>query len=71
MQTSDNAEQDVRNLIHSSAIEDESIYIQRSGFPKYLMISAGVSKFGKTSLHFVEKGVKSTRNITQATSSIR
>ena len=35
-------------------------HVERSGFPKKFMVS-GVSNLGKTSLHFIEEGVKMNR----------
>jgi inhibitor of nuclear factor kappa-B kinase subunit alpha len=46
-------------------IEPERIYIKRSGFPKWIMISAGVSTMGKTSLFFIERGVKINSEVYQ------
>ena len=39
-------------------ITDDRLIVERSAFPKNVMISAGVSKFGKTSVFFVEPNVK-------------
>ena len=37
------------------------VYVERSGFPKKFMVSGAVSNLGKTSLHFIEEGVKMNR----------
>ena len=39
-------------------IEDDRIYVERSGFNDQIMVSVAVSKLGKTSMFFVEPGVK-------------
>ena len=39
-------------------IKEKRLYAERTAFPKSIMISVGISKLGKTSIHFVEPGVK-------------
>ena len=39
-------------------IEDDRIYVERSGFNDQIMVSVAVSKLGKTSMFFVEPGAK-------------
>ena len=41
-----------------SDIHPARLYIKKTGFPKYVMVSGGVSKLGKTPLLFVESGTK-------------
>ena len=43
---------------HKNEIKDERLYATRSTFPKNIMVSVGVSKLGKTSIFFIEPGVK-------------
>lgn len=40
------------------SISDQRLYVERAAFPKSVMISAGVSMHGKTTIHFVEPGVR-------------
>jgi len=44
----------VRKGTAKSSIDPSRLIVERTGFPKYLMVSVGVSKLGKTKLHFVE-----------------
>ena len=39
-------------------ILDERLYVERRAFPKSIMISAGVSMMGKTTIHFVEPKIR-------------
>ena len=39
-------------------IADERLYITKNTFPKKLMVSVGVSQHGKTSIFFIDPGVK-------------
>ena len=39
-------------------IQNKRLYVERSGFPMSLMVSAAVSKVGKSSIFFVEPGAK-------------
>ena len=39
-------------------ISAERMVVKRKAFPKNVMISVGVSKLGRTSVFFVEPGVK-------------
>ena len=41
-----------------STIENKRLYVERSGFPMSLMVSVSVSKVGKSSIFFLEPGVK-------------
>ena len=41
-----------------NSVDERRLYVERSGFPAYLMISVGVSKKGKTSLYFIEMGTR-------------
>ena len=41
-----------------STIENKRLYVERSGFPMSLIVSVAVSKFGKSSIFFVEPGAK-------------
>ena len=47
-----------RNAYKKSTIENKRLYVERSGFPMSLMVSVAVSKVGKSSIFFVEPGVK-------------
>ena len=46
------------NAYKKSTIENKRLYVERSGVPMSLMISAAVSKVGKSSIFFVEPGAK-------------
>ena len=39
-------------------ISNDRVYNPRTAFPKRVMVSGGVSNMGKTSIHFIEPGVK-------------
>ena len=41
-----------------SMIENKRLYVERSGFPMSLVVSAAVSKVVKSSIFFVERGGK-------------
>lgn len=41
-----------------SSITEERLYVTKTGFPNSVMVSVGVSKLGKTSIHFVQPGAK-------------
>ena len=43
-------------------ISDDRLYVEQQAFPKSVMISAGVSLCGKTSIHFVEPKVRMNGN---------
>lgn len=43
---------------HKHEIEDQRLFRTMSCFTRKIMVSVGVSKLGKTSLHFIEPGVK-------------
>ena len=53
-----NTQNDRVYAVNKSDISLERIAVKRKTFPKNVMISVGVSKLGKTSVFFVEKGVK-------------
>lgn len=40
-----------------SSIDPSRLFVERTGFPKYLKVSVGVSKLGKTKLHFFDSKV--------------
>ena len=42
-------------------VSNERANVGRRGFPSSVMISAGICKLGKTSIHFVNPGVKVNR----------
>ena len=44
-----------------STIENNRLYVERSGFPMSLVVSVAVSKVGKSSIFFVEPGAKVNR----------
>ena len=41
-----------------SDVEDARLLVEQKKWPRSIMVSAGVSKLGKTSLHFVKPGVR-------------
>ena len=45
-------------VMKKSKVLDSRLYFCRTGFPKSVMMSTGVSKLGKTSVAFIEKGGK-------------
>ena len=53
-----NTQNDRVYAVNKGDISLERLAVKRSTFPKNVMISVGVSKLGKTSVFFVEKGVK-------------
>jgi transposase len=41
-----------------SEIEDGRLLVERKKFPRHVMISAAVSKLGKTQIHFIDQGIR-------------
>lgn len=53
-----NTQNDRVYAVNKNDINNERLNIEREAYPGYVMISVGISKIGKTSIHFVDPGAK-------------
>ena len=58
LQEPPNVQNDRVHEVNKSDARNDRAYVERKGLPSSVMISAGISKLGKTSIHVVTRGVK-------------